>query len=252
VVDYSGLKMTFPKDRLPALAAVVQRMIYTRRDDPYIAGMWKSSLFQDLVWECSNLEDVDARPPTPVPTWSWASVSGAVYYNNDILSYTARLLHVDFTPTGSPQLGSVVDVSIEMQGYSSTVSIHWHPDSRRYPYVKLEEPVLWKGEQIRQWRVLPDYDLSTGSRPVEQGDKLFLLVIGFRRKNLFQEPALGEWTGLSLRQVSENKYERLGLCELPCAIFNPVRREASTRDNFEWRYCRQYIASLPIRNFKII
>lgn len=33
VEDYSCLHLTFPKDRLPALAAIVQRMMITRRDD---------------------------------------------------------------------------------------------------------------------------------------------------------------------------------------------------------------------------
>lgn len=49
VEEYSCLHLTFSKDRLPALAAIVQRMMVTRRDDLYIAGMWQSSVLQDLT-----------------------------------------------------------------------------------------------------------------------------------------------------------------------------------------------------------
>jgi hypothetical protein len=92
VKDYSRLHLTFSKDRLPALAAIVQRMLRMRKTDTYIAGLWKSSLLSDLTWRrsvrnsisrgCPNPEK-DSRLASHVPSWSWASITDAVDYGSD-------------------------------------------------------------------------------------------------------------------------------------------------------------------------
>jgi hypothetical protein len=50
VSQYSQLQLTHASDRLPAIAAIVQRTMRARKDDLYIAGMWKSSLLVDSAW----------------------------------------------------------------------------------------------------------------------------------------------------------------------------------------------------------
>ncbi|KAF2995395.1 hypothetical protein E8E13_004489 [Curvularia kusanoi] len=47
---YSRLKLTYEKDRLPAIAGYVRRMQERRPGDVYIAGMWLNSLLSDLDW----------------------------------------------------------------------------------------------------------------------------------------------------------------------------------------------------------
>lgn len=92
VQEYSSRKLTYWRDRLPALSGIARAMYqktpniadrkYTgkrRKDGPnYLAGLWNShDLEKQLYWyRASNPE---ARPGPPItPTWSWASVKGEI------------------------------------------------------------------------------------------------------------------------------------------------------------------------------
>ncbi|KAH8883109.1 HET-domain-containing protein [Thozetella sp. PMI_491] len=79
VQEYSGLKISFAKDALPALAGLAKQMQRLRGGDSYAAGLWNSSLDFDLLW---SAEDDTARRPDEWrgPTWSWVSTTSAVNY----------------------------------------------------------------------------------------------------------------------------------------------------------------------------
>jgi len=49
VHEYSGLELTFGKDKLPALSGLAKQMQRYRPDDKYIGGVWSQSLFQDML-----------------------------------------------------------------------------------------------------------------------------------------------------------------------------------------------------------
>ena len=66
--------------------------------DIYLAGLWKSWLFSDLLW-CSLRGSTRFRPPL-APSWSWASLNGPINWN-----------HVDHAPlTTRPRLRCLVDI----------------------------------------------------------------------------------------------------------------------------------------------
>ena len=51
VMEFTCLQLTFSSDRLPAIAALAERMMHLRgRDDTYIAGLWQSSILSDILW----------------------------------------------------------------------------------------------------------------------------------------------------------------------------------------------------------
>ncbi|KAE9368918.1 hypothetical protein N431DRAFT_513267 [Stipitochalara longipes BDJ] len=57
VEQYSKLSMTLPKDVFPALSGIVKAFQDVRPNDEYLAGLWKSTILEDLAWEvCGNLE----------------------------------------------------------------------------------------------------------------------------------------------------------------------------------------------------
>lgn len=59
--------------------------------------------------------------------------------------------------------------------------------------------------------------------------------------------------GLVLQKASGETFERVGLCKFELSPNTPfVYRKASLRDNFEWRYARQFLALLPVRSYKIV
>jgi hypothetical protein len=113
VAEYSGLALTYERDRLPAIAAVAQRMMRIRKADVYLAGMWRSSILRDLIWSVAELEHMQSRPTTTAPTWSWVSVASRVKWDDGQRPLPAvELLSLTFTPVGPPRVGEVKDTSI--------------------------------------------------------------------------------------------------------------------------------------------
>lgn len=80
IEDYTRRGITAASDRLPALIGLVKAMTQCSKDD-YMAGVWKSSLIEGLMW-CGSQGAETLRHPGEyiAPSWSWASVAGAVQF----------------------------------------------------------------------------------------------------------------------------------------------------------------------------
>jgi len=80
VPAYSQLRLTKEMDRLPALQAVA-RGLHSMCGD-YVAGMWKADLPLAMAWISGAYGSNGPQPGRPVdlraPSWSWASIEGAV------------------------------------------------------------------------------------------------------------------------------------------------------------------------------
>ena len=93
---YSKTNITFPTDRLVALSGLAQIMSNALEDE-YVAGLWKSILPSQLLWRVgqwtpSSIFDAGDEPDPALqnranpsalrvhlaPSWSWASVEGAI------------------------------------------------------------------------------------------------------------------------------------------------------------------------------
>lgn len=73
IEEYCKLQLTYEKDRLPAIAALADRMSRVREaNDAYVAGMWKNSILSDMWWRRSG-GDLKPRTERMAPSWSWAS-----------------------------------------------------------------------------------------------------------------------------------------------------------------------------------
>lgn len=70
--DYGSRNLTEPSDKLPAISGIA-RIIAEQLDDAYIAGMWRKSLLEDLLWQGLGVHRVSKYR---APSWSWASVDG--------------------------------------------------------------------------------------------------------------------------------------------------------------------------------
>ncbi|KAI0452121.1 HET-domain-containing protein [Xylaria acuta] len=128
VNDYSGLALSFDKDKLPALAAISQG--YAKEmgvDNRFLAGLWKNSLGHDMLWETYPQSSANGPTQKPVdgnaPSWSWASVQSRVkwfmfknymspHYPLDCIKLEA--IHVE--PTGSQYLGQYGRCELIFQG----------------------------------------------------------------------------------------------------------------------------------------
>lgn len=84
VVDYSRRSASVESDKLLACAAVAQQFSHVLKSD-YLAGLWQSDkLLADLLWRANPYATGDVPHCRPkayrAPSWSWASVDGAVDY----------------------------------------------------------------------------------------------------------------------------------------------------------------------------
>lgn len=79
VAHYSLRQLTFPVDKLLAIAGVSKLFGTVMRDD-FIAGLWRQHLMEGLLWSIR----VNTRTANPseyrAPTWSWASKDGYVIH----------------------------------------------------------------------------------------------------------------------------------------------------------------------------
>lgn len=77
VEDYTSRDVTKPRDKLLALAGVVEKF-HGVWNASYLAGLWQHNLVRDLLWT----KDYAKYSPRPTkyraPSWSWAAVDGRV------------------------------------------------------------------------------------------------------------------------------------------------------------------------------
>jgi hypothetical protein len=130
VHSYSARALTFTKDRLPAIAALATRTQDSRSQDRYLAGLWRSSLCEDLMWYTPGLpqpgpvNDVIARriafltdSASRIPSWSWASTQRSVHWGTEgstVLS-CVRILDVTYSIDGPDVSGEILNAEITLR-----------------------------------------------------------------------------------------------------------------------------------------
>ena len=80
VREYSRLELTHYSDRVVAFAGLAEAVSRLRPGDQYLVGLWKNTLRWDLLWCLEPTKESSRLASTIAPTWSWASITGAVVY----------------------------------------------------------------------------------------------------------------------------------------------------------------------------
>ena len=105
VQRYSRTSLTYESDRIDAIAGIAGQM-YGSMDErnQYLAGLWRETLFEDMLWY-SLRETPRSQPPDsdlPAPTWSWMSIMLGVNSINYpclvVEEIFPRLLNVHYQP----------------------------------------------------------------------------------------------------------------------------------------------------------
>ncbi|KAL4938477.1 heterokaryon incompatibility protein-domain-containing protein [Aspergillus oleicola] len=78
VKHYTQRKLTYPKDRPLAILGIAREYSKVIKS-PYVEGLWKNYLFQDLLWYRHAPEIPRPRHTEQIaPSWSWLSLDGVV------------------------------------------------------------------------------------------------------------------------------------------------------------------------------
>jgi hypothetical protein len=113
IENYTKLNFTKESDLLPALAGMAEHQMRLRPGDTYIAGMWKNSLLEDLLFKNSR----GRRSNSNAPTWSWASWEGPVSFLwSGVPLPTLELSHFEYTYYGPSNVGRVSNARIRLKG----------------------------------------------------------------------------------------------------------------------------------------
>jgi hypothetical protein len=122
---YTGSKLSFPKDKLIALAGVASRMQKAMEGD-YLAGLWRPYFTSDLLWRTKNCGEHSVRAhPYRAPSWSWASVdveiTRHVPFRND-MKPMCTIFEVEVEPLTDNVFGQILSGFIRIQAtlYTST------------------------------------------------------------------------------------------------------------------------------------
>jgi hypothetical protein len=144
VFQYSNRGLSHDADRLPALSGLARRF-QTCNLGTYAAGLWEKDLHTQILWTTNARGKFRTRSSKyTAPTWSWASLSSAVYFlgakanqpGNDILRSTkivGSILEAHCTPGGLDAFGSVVGGYLRVRGQivQATLSTAANPRRQR-------------------------------------------------------------------------------------------------------------------------
>ncbi|KAF3010475.1 hypothetical protein E8E14_005725 [Neopestalotiopsis sp. 37M] len=133
--SYSEKSLTKATDKAVAISGLAQEFQARLPNDSYVAGLWRSTLPQSLLWSSRdesariNVDDFVA------PSWSWLSIDGPIavfepYHSTHAL---ADITNVSIDPVVSSEpTGSLRSASIEMQCYLRAVTVK--PDYEAKPW----------------------------------------------------------------------------------------------------------------------
>jgi hypothetical protein len=125
VADYTKCALTKPKDKLIAIGGIASALAPWLKDEN-IAGCWRGSIFEDLLWKIAFRADTLDSKSSPLeyraPSWSWASVDGAVEYDSfssdsfEPIQHHCTLVEVAVHRSASGVVGGIGNDFIRIRG----------------------------------------------------------------------------------------------------------------------------------------
>ena len=246
VEEYSGLSLTFEKDKLYALEGVASQIRrsnygvsgnYTHSPDSkstlqwpdggYLDGVWAQDLSRDLCWRTMprTLEPRRANPN--VPTWSWASIVGEAIYNySEHATGYITLLGTEIvqpkprdttSPPARRYLKLLVPLAKAILEYSVDNTSHGlRPLNLNFhragdaPVIDAEKLLLWADYQFHQ----------ASEEHIAQGSLVYCIQVYSRPESPFFKNS-GVIAGLVLVPYGpaaplQNCYKRIGFFEYHC------------------------------------
>jgi hypothetical protein len=174
IQEYSSLDLTYETDKLPALSGLAQRELSARLSDRYLAGLWESSLLDDLLWHVSG-DEVDRPQEWRAPSWSWASTNSTISYSLCKPVTWIEVVEAICRPVGADPTGSLGSGFLKLKASLLRGSLVYDTSGR--------SPGSWKYtlhmDPFESRELKADYVLScTGKDHVPPNAQVRVLVAG--------------------------------------------------------------------------
>lgn len=116
VVQYSRLQLSKERDIFPAIQGLA-KYFHGEMQCAYYAGLWESSLIEDLLWATtSNLDPRPRAKPWRAPTWSWASTSHISWKTFAGFQALATVVAISTIPVDSDSFGEIRGGELQLRG----------------------------------------------------------------------------------------------------------------------------------------
>ncbi|KAH6846943.1 HET domain protein [Chaetomium sp. MPI-CAGE-AT-0009] len=116
--DYSSRRFTFEKDKLPALAGIVE-VFKDHVNDAPLVGLWRGDMLKGLLWRAHE-PGKRASSTGVVPSWSWISVSGRVSWGPSLFSISPEdqleVITAEVDWTGRPMTSPISGATLKVRG----------------------------------------------------------------------------------------------------------------------------------------
>ncbi|KAF5574200.1 heterokaryon incompatibility protein [Fusarium pseudocircinatum] len=200
--EFTSRDLTRITNRLPAVAGMAS-YVASLSGMNYKAGLWEEDILRGLMWRSSSSGHAK-RVPGGAPTWSWASITGPVYYDK---FFTMRVDHrgeidrraeldLDITDTaveeeqadsfGNVRRGEIKALGVLKHAATMLLRERWKP---KWEFdVQPTEPEADVLERCQVLRLARAYRNKQGTCPV-----VYFLIIREtgRRENEYQRVGQG-------------------------------------------------------------
>jgi hypothetical protein len=134
---YSRRSLLKLSDKLPAFGAIAENFARTMKWDAssYCAGLWKSDMHMQLLWQRDTTENPSAEKcyrterytETSCPSWSWASLRDSIRFEPQRLRWgkdTLEIVECEIEPKSlGYRYGEVQSARLTVHGYVQQA--HW-------------------------------------------------------------------------------------------------------------------------------
>ncbi|GLB07394.1 hypothetical protein AtubIFM57258_002728 [Aspergillus tubingensis] len=220
---FTAYQLTVPSDKLVAISGLAKDVRRRLKDlgydeDNYLAGLWRQNLPGCLTWK---VLEPGRRPPSyRAPSWSWASVDGAVQLcypgTHSVQKKTAQsfvlVISAKRIPCGEDETGQVASGSVTLKGplASATLipSVKTLPEETAMSVLSLETlGVEGQKPTVKYPRARCEVIFDVKS---EMCAEIYCLPIEAR--HMFRN--FWELFGLALIQTKRDTYSRIGYAEM--------------------------------------
>jgi hypothetical protein len=229
VHDFTSRKLSFMKDRLPAIAGLAAAM-QRRLKSTYLCGMWEADLDRQLLWQMAIAEYVENLANKKVnrdsvvegyaPSWTWASVAGSIttfqrHYDPSRFRSLWEIVNIQFTPRGQNRFAPA-DGSLEVQSLVLTLGLVGGGFVYS-PFMLLPSPPVSFCESSR---FHPDRRPSYHGLESLTGKSLLCAIAGCMTDDQDESPEMPSLIlGLVLEEViGTPNYKRIGLIEISVVV----------------------------------
>jgi hypothetical protein len=211
VEEYSNMRITYRKDRLPAIAGMAKQFRHFGQTGQYLAGLWEVDFFDNILWRASVRSANMPRPSEWIaPTWSWVSVGAGVQFIREAktsleVNDRVQLLEAVCEPLYKDDTLNLKSAYVIVSGPSFKATIE-----RKVSNDECIDCVLTR-DGVTSSLFTQDYDLSKlGPFHVEPGSNVICMEIANRL--IYDMDGNGMFS-LILRELANGKHERIGIAE---------------------------------------